>query len=337
MDNLKNIITVTVGICMIFGKILYNNLINNEDKISTDATNIEDKDTVVTKIDIPDTQLTHRQVTEYQTNLCKKIYPLNHIETDGLSRWLQSSIYLSSKEKAIRNMGITTINDLQYIDNETIKGIGLNPIQKNRFLKAIAQIKYINNDELSPHLAENDTVLFFKYLDNARNYFEYGSGGSTYAASKRSNIKSIYSVESDIDWHRKLKSIINHNNIHFIFCNMDTKINTWGYPSINSTRKDWINYSGRIEKLDESIGSNIDLIFIDGRFRVACCLKCFRVMNDNCLIAFDDFLNRREYYIVLDFYNIIEYTDDHRMVILKKKDCEPPNIALIHKYEMNLY
>ena len=51
---------------------------------------------------------------------------------------------------------------------------------------------------------------------------------------------------------------------------------------------------------------SIDLVFIDGRFRVACCLKCYK----NCVIAFDDFLNR-EYY-----FDIVEKTVDNRMVIL---------------------
>lgn len=32
--------------------------------------------------------------------------------------------------------------------------------------------------------------MFYKYLDNI--YFEYGSGGSTYQASIRKNIKTIY-------------------------------------------------------------------------------------------------------------------------------------------------
>lgn len=41
---------------------------------------------------------------------------------------------------------------------------------------------------------------FYKYLYNTNVYFEYGSGGSTYQASIRKNIKTIYSVESDISW-----------------------------------------------------------------------------------------------------------------------------------------
>tara|TARA_B100001121_G_scaffold191395_1_gene167185 strand:+ start:1055 stop:1195 length:141 start_codon:yes stop_codon:yes gene_type:complete len=42
---------------------------------------------------------------------------------------------------------------------------------------------------MEPHMSENDTKIFYKYLNNANYYFEYGSGGSTYQASIRNNIK----------------------------------------------------------------------------------------------------------------------------------------------------
>lgn len=61
---------------------------------------------------------------------------------------------------------------------------------------------------MEPHLADNDKKMFYKYLDNAIVYFEYGSGGSTYQASIRNNIKKIFSVESDISWQNKLKKIL---------------------------------------------------------------------------------------------------------------------------------
>jgi hypothetical protein len=37
---------------------------------------------------------------------------------------------------------------------------------------------------MEPHLSTNDKKLFYKYLDIIKVYFEYGSGGSTYQASK---------------------------------------------------------------------------------------------------------------------------------------------------------
>ena len=183
---------------------------------------------------------------------------------------------------------------------------------------------------IEPHMKPNDKIMFCKYIDNATNYFEYGSGGSTYECMKRQNIKSITSIESDIEWYNKIKEDLDLSQNNIIYCNMNCEKNNWGRPGSDSTLSDWQNYSNQILKTD----INIDLILIDGRFRTACCLKCFNIINDDCIILFDDFLDREEDYgIVLDYYEVIENTSDNCMVVLKKKNCESPPIKLIEKYE----
>ena len=57
---------------------------------------------------------------------------------------------------------------------------------------------------MEPHFLTNDKIMFYKYIDKSNVYFEYGSGGSTYQASIRSNISKIYSVESDKTWFNKV-------------------------------------------------------------------------------------------------------------------------------------
>ena len=188
---------------------------------------------------------------------------------------------------------------------------------------------------MEPFLSKNDKNLFYKYLDNINVYFEYGSGGSTYQASIRKNIKTIYSMESDITWQKKLNEIIKNPNINYIYNEMDTKPNTWGNPGKNATNIQKINYSNQITKLSKEEQNSIDLVLIDGRFRVACCLKCYDIIKDNCLIAFDDFLDRQIYHIVLKYFDIIEKTQDNRMVILKKKKNVDIPKELIEKYELN--
>jgi hypothetical protein len=188
---------------------------------------------------------------------------------------------------------------------------------------------------MEPHLSKNDKNLFYKYLDNINVFFEYGSGGSTYQASIRKNIKIIYSVESDIKWLKKLNQTITNPNIHYIFNEMDTQPNAWGSPGKNATNIQKINYSNQLTKLSKEEQCSIDLVLIDGRFRVGCCLKCYSIIKDDCLIAFDDFLNRPYYHIVLDYFDIIENTQDNRMVILKKKKNVNIPKELIEKYELN--
>ena len=187
---------------------------------------------------------------------------------------------------------------------------------------------------MEPHLSKNDKKLFYKYLDNATVYFEYGSGGSTYQASIRKNIKKIYSVESDISWYKYLKKIITNANINFIYNEMDVKPNNWGNPGKNATSIQKINYSNQITKLTKKEQDSIDLVLIDGRFRVSCCLKCYNIIRDDCLIVFDDFLDRPQYHIVLKYFYIIEKTSDNRMAILKKKKNAHIPKELIKQYEL---
>ena len=188
-----------------------------------------------------------------------------------------------------------------------------------------------------PLLSNDEINVFKKYLNHSQVYFEYGSGGSTYQAAKNPNIKKIYSVESDKQWHNTLKNKIkieNKHKINFIFVDMKTKPNTWGNPGAGSTINDWIKYSRQILYLPKEEVKKIDMIFIDGRFRVACCLNCYNVIRDDCKILFDDFLNREYYHIILNFFEIIEKTDDNKMVVLKKiLNINPPSKELIHKYE----
>lgn len=185
---------------------------------------------------------------------------------------------------------------------------------------------------MEPLMKINDKALFYKYLSNATTYFEYGSGGSTYQASLKDNIQKIYTVESDLTW----LSILNKNikpqkldKITFIYCDMKTSPNTYGNPGKDSKPEQWKNYSDQILLVNDKI----DLILIDGRFRVACCLKCHMYMDDNCIIAFDDFLDRPEYHIILDYFYIIDQTNDKRMVFLKKKADKKIDMSLVEKYQ----
>lgn len=186
---------------------------------------------------------------------------------------------------------------------------------------------------MEPQMLGNDLQMFYRYLENAKNYFEFGSGGSTYQASKRKNLQYIASVESDIVWHTRINDLIGKDKrFNYIYIDINAKVNNWGRPGLGSTPEQWKKYSETI--CDASL-PKIDYILIDGRFRVACCLKSFSVIDKDTLIAFDDFLNRPSYHIVLNYFDFVEKTKDDRMVILKKRvdDSPPPPPELIEKYE----
>ena len=85
--------------------------------------------------------------------------------------------------------------------------------------------------------------MFENYLHKAQNYFEYGSGGSTYHAAMSGNIKKVYSVESDREWFDELQKKILKNNskVIYLFVDLKSKPNDWGNPGEGSTEEDWKN------------------------------------------------------------------------------------------------
>ena len=49
---------------------------------------------------------------------------------------------------------------------------------------------------MKPWLGNHDINMYYNILNNAKIYFEFGSGGSTYQAFIRDNIEKIYTVEN---------------------------------------------------------------------------------------------------------------------------------------------
>ena len=189
---------------------------------------------------------------------------------------------------------------------------------------------------MEPHILPKDKELFYRYLDTATNYFEFGSGGSTAQAALRPNIQQIWSVESDPLWIQNVQKSLSqeaNQKVAWHFVDLHTT-HSWGGPGSSSTLAQRASYSQQI-CLTPSPGT-IDLLLIDGRFRVACALKAFSVISDTCVVLFDDFLNRPQYHIVLQFYEVVEQTTDKVMARLRKKPgvAAPPE-SVIKLYELN--
>ena len=230
-----------------------------------------------------------------------------------------------------------TTSYMKYLNKESIEII--NMVYKNDF--ELFGYEMINPSPspspiMTPHFNPNDMHLFYEILNNSKHYFEYGSGGSTCQASIRNNILTIHSVESDPEWYENICRTIDKNKpITLMYKHLNTVSNTWGYPGEGCLIEHTKEYSRAIRSLSERESKRLDMILIDGRFRVACCLNCFDMISDDCHIVFDDFLNRPHYHEVLNYYDIVKQTDDNVMVVLKKKkDVERPSREVIEKYEV---
>lgn len=158
---------------------------------------------------------------------------------------------------------------------------------------------------------DNERTLFFKYLNNSKIYFEFGSGGSTFYALK-SPINKIYSVESSKSWYRKMLSWkyirknIKNKRLDYFYINIG-KTGDWSNPTDESSKNLWPDYSNALTIINNP--EKIDTLLVDGRFRVACILKSLLVCDKDLIIIVHDFWDRPHYHCVLEFLEPIDQVD----------------------------
>jgi hypothetical protein len=161
------------------------------------------------------------------------------------------------------------------------------------------------------HMKRAERILLSRYLQKAKVYVEYGSGGSTELACYVENLAKIYTIESSQDWLDGLISSSEclKNSSRVVAVSVDIgKTKEWGNPVceklpnfilVNNSKliptslidenetiftkdlnkpdckedpsKPWSAYPSAISSLPSDMIP--DFILVDGRFRVACVLK----------------------------------------------------------------
>ncbi len=166
-------------------------------------------------------------------------------------------------------------------------------------------------------IGEDELKILTDALQNAKNYLEFGSGGSTYTSLLYSNA-NIVSVESDPEWldyMRKWRLIRNNENKRLILYHANIgKTTEGGYPINKEKDASFIDYSKKVFK---DFPRDYDVVLIDGRFRTACALQTILNTKDDVLILWHDFTNRPYYHEILKFLEIKKNTGT--MVLLTKK------------------
>ncbi|OHT14810.1 hypothetical protein TRFO_14735 [Tritrichomonas foetus] len=209
------------------------------------------------------------------------------------------------------------------------KSISLQPVTSIGLSNVVSRKPLTGITFLEPAMeGVKDKPLFYRYLDKARRFFEFGSGGSTYQAAKRGIF--IYSVESDVKWHQKIQNDFGGNYKNIVFLTVDLHSDgNWGTPGPDTTINDWVKYSRAYKR-----EYHCDTFLIDGRFRVACALNIFTEIDDDTIVIIHDFFNRPKYHVILDFYDIVE-KGTVTVVLRKKQGIQPPSRELLDKYEKN--
>lgn len=140
-------------------------------------------------------------------------------------------------------------------------------------------------------------------------YLEFGSGGSTFLATLYSDL-DITSVESSMQWIEHitqweiLKNAIALGRLHIEHIDIG-EVGDWGIPINDEKRAFYPEYSQRAF----SFNKDFKLVFIDGRFRVACVLATLSHCAKDTTILVHDFNNRPQYHRILEFVDIVDTCD----------------------------
>ena len=199
---------------------------------------------------------------------------------------------------------------------------------KKKFFYSILNKKIKINEEVN--FGSKKTNSFFKkQIKMSKVYFEYGSGSSTVVADKENKYYNSIELDKSFYFHI-LKKIKKKNSLKFVNIG---PVGEFSYPL-------FLN----LEKIKKYINSvNIffkkkipNLILIDGRFRVACCLNLLRfkdkLIKNNTIIILDDFKKRKEYRILNNFFFIKK---NDRFAILKFKKKKLQYSETLRKYYLD--
>jgi len=160
---------------------------------------------------------------------------------------------------------------------------------------------------ISPAMESCGIRAFERYIQGVSVYLEYGSGGSTLLAA-RNGVKHIISIDSDLGWLDTVKreSAGIRSNVHLVHCDVGpTK--EWGMPADKSLAERFHRYPMAPWDVAEKLAVIPQVIFVDGRFRVACFLYSLLQAREGTPILFDDYRDR-------PYYNVVEtFCDVHEM------------------------
>lgn len=125
---------------------------------------------------------------------------------------------------------------------------------------------------------------------------EYGSGGSTIIAAKMPN-KHITSVENDAAWARNMNLYIESADLLSRPSIMHVDVGEtglWAKPKNDAKWRNFHRYPTQAWHQDDFV--HPDVVLIDGRFRRACFITTFLMIEKPTIVLFDDYTDRHYYH-----------------------------------------
>jgi hypothetical protein len=129
-----------------------------------------------------------------------------------------------------------------------------------------------------PHLFAGERALMDRvFAEGCAHYLEFGLGGSTLLAAQ-AGARAIVAVDSDAAWvdaaarHPAVAPGVASGAVTLIHADIGP-VGPWGMPRGSHAAALWPRYVGAAWRAWAARGAWPDLVYVDGRFRVACCLS----------------------------------------------------------------
>ena len=169
-----------------------------------------------------------------------------------------------------------------------------------------------------PDLSAAELAEFARRLAGARNYLEFGAGGSSVLAAQ-AGLTAFVSVDSDPAWvdavraHPAVGARIAAGAGEVLHADIGP-VGRWGRPADASQAHKWPDYAAVAFAAWRRRGAFPDLVLVDGRFRVACCLAVLHAAAASGvpapLVLLHDFNEERSgYRAALEFYTLENQID----------------------------
>lgn len=173
-----------------------------------------------------------------------------------------------------------------------------------RLIKAEA-LKLLDRVNTSEVWMERDEILLvLQYLKGAKNYLEWGSGGSTLNFPQLVEGR-VVSIEHSNAWFKEMPARLARKKLRHVelHCNP-----VHHREHSDGTYKKFRKYVDEILKLEQDIW---DFVFIDGRSRSAAAIRALGFVDDNSIVVLHDFervnmIGQGTYKTVLTYYDVVD-------------------------------
>lgn len=168
------------------------------------------------------------------------------------------------------------------------------------------------------HATTKEINLFTKHTLDSKSYLEFGCGGSTFNMLYLTEA-NVISIESDLNFAKQLLNNLRifGNRLNIFHVNIGAT-KEWGVPIDDSNKASFPLYSSAVfNAISSGEGGEIDTIFVDGRFRVACALQSIKNYPDSKIIIHDFFDRLEAYGCLLEFLECIDRVDTLGVFLVK--------------------